>query len=1195
VQTTLLGLGIAIILALVTALVGPLFVDWGQYRSVIEAEASRVVGVDVRVAGPIDVRLLPTPSLNLQGVEIRPGGALRPLTARKLAVEMGLGNLLRGQFRASELTIDSPDVTIGLDRRGNIMLPEAGLGFDPDRLAIDRLTIDNGRIALDDGESGTQLAIDNVKFSGDVRSLLGPFRGDGTFGTAGEQFGYRLSGSRRADDGSMKLRLAVDSAARALSFESDGALWVEAGAPRYEGVMTLSRVVGTASPGGQVAMNDPWKVTGKVKAGVASAAIEQLDMQYGPEVRSVRFTGTANLQLGRFPRAAAALNARQVDLDRMVGDQDRKQPPFEMIKSMVDRLAAASALPMPIRLSLGVDSLTVGGGILQGFHGDAESNDDGWTIDGLELRAPGATATRISGKLARVDGGFDFKGPVKVDSGDPTALFAWIEGRSVAGRPVIAPMRGSGELTLGRERIGVEKLSAEIDRKSLDGRLVYWFATAGIPARLDAALSAAELDIDRGIAVGNALFASTSLERPGEVALAIDIGRATYAGVEASQAHAMLTYDHSGLKIERLSIADVGGASIDASGRIDNAATAARGALTLSLAAPRLDGITAITARFMPQVADTMRKYAGRAVPLKITAKLDVEPQAGNAATARTAAKLKLDGKVAGIDVNLEASGAGDIADPAAATLRLDGRLDAQDARALATLIGLDQLVNVDRRPARLTVVAAGVADGTYQVDGKFVGVDTYASAFGTLKLSGDGALDVSLHAADTRLPHRAPPVVPVDLRGHVTIDGDQVNLTGLTGKVAGASVTSRLALVTGQPLRVNGRVDTDEVDAGEVIALLTGAPVARAGASGEWPTDPFGPAALPAMAGRVEFHAAIARWAGGPMVRDLAGAARFEPSGFSVSDVTGMIAEGRLTGDAQIRREAAGLTLQSHVRVSNADLPALLNFTPRLPVAGRVSLDVEAQGQGLSPASLVGNTKGSGTMTVERVEIAGLDPTAIDTAISTVDRGAPINAGRIADIVNSGLDAGKLRLPFAAAPLLIQDGRLQVVNLAAPAQNADVAASLSLGLNDGQVDARMVLTGAPRKSAPSSGDRPAMAVVMKGPIATVRRVADVTPLVNWLTMRSVDQEAKRLDDAEKEHMRLEAAAEALRRQQDTTASAPPADIGSTPPQTSALGHAPSGPASVEAKPLPPPPRRATPPPPPKPPSLMESFPFGGR
>ena len=50
-QTTLLGLAIAIILALVTALVGPLFIDWNKYRGEFKARASQMTGLQLRVAG----------------------------------------------------------------------------------------------------------------------------------------------------------------------------------------------------------------------------------------------------------------------------------------------------------------------------------------------------------------------------------------------------------------------------------------------------------------------------------------------------------------------------------------------------------------------------------------------------------------------------------------------------------------------------------------------------------------------------------------------------------------------------------------------------------------------------------------------------------------------------------------------------------------------------------------------------------------------------------------------------------------------------------------------------------------------------------------------------------------------------------------------------------------------------------------
>src|SRR5260370_16895348 len=155
--------------------------------------------------------------------------------------------------------------------------------------------------------------------------------------------------------------------------------------------------------------------------------------------------------------------------------------------------------------------------------------------------------------------------------------------------------------------------------------------------------------------------------------------------------------------------------------------------------------------------------------PLKSNAKLDVEPRPGNAAGGRTAAKLKLDGTIAGIDVNLDGSGAGDISDAAAGLMHIGGRLDAPDGRALASLIGLDTFANADSHPARITFVADGTPKRAFRVDGKFAGTDLNGSAAGTVTLFGDGALDVALRAANTKLPRRAgsvaaPPPLPPHL-----------------------------------------------------------------------------------------------------------------------------------------------------------------------------------------------------------------------------------------------------------------------------------------------------------------------------------------------------------------------------------------------------------------------------------------------
>ena len=123
-QTTLLGLSVAIILALVAALVGPHFVDWTNYRATFEGEATRLAGVPVRINGAIDVRLLPTPTLTLANIEA--GDMAAPLlSARELHAELSLGSLVRGEFRASDMRVVAPDIKLALGADGRLTWPSA--------------------------------------------------------------------------------------------------------------------------------------------------------------------------------------------------------------------------------------------------------------------------------------------------------------------------------------------------------------------------------------------------------------------------------------------------------------------------------------------------------------------------------------------------------------------------------------------------------------------------------------------------------------------------------------------------------------------------------------------------------------------------------------------------------------------------------------------------------------------------------------------------------------------------------------------------------------------------------------------------------------------------------------------------------------------------------------------------------------
>jgi large subunit ribosomal protein L24 len=369
VQTTLLGFAIVIILALVAALVGPFFIDWSSYRGEFEARAGRLTGLEFRVTGAIDARLLPTPTLMLQGIEFGRLGDTSKVRARALYIEFALGSLVRGEWRIEDARLEGPEFEIGLDGAGRVAWPVPSIGFAPEAVSIQRLNIKDGRATLADDASGTRLVLDKIVFAGALGSLAGPVKGEGAFVAAGQHYPYRIGMSRVADDGSVKVRLNVDRIDLPLTAEANISLWVERGTPRFEGSLAFARPVGRAPEGGHV--NEPWRVTSRVKGDSSAAVLEQIEFQYGPDDRAIKLRGDAKLVFGSQPQLDAVLSSPQLDLDRMLSlPEETRRRPFVAIKTLADYGSGSQRLPFPVKLRFSVDALTLAGGTLQRVSGD---------------------------------------------------------------------------------------------------------------------------------------------------------------------------------------------------------------------------------------------------------------------------------------------------------------------------------------------------------------------------------------------------------------------------------------------------------------------------------------------------------------------------------------------------------------------------------------------------------------------------------------------------------------------------------------------------------------------------------------------------------------------------------------------------------------------------------------------------------
>jgi uncharacterized protein involved in outer membrane biogenesis len=1123
-QTTLLSIAIALILALLTALVGPIFVPWGNFRTQFEAAANRLTGFEGRIGGAIDVRILPTPLLVLQQIEFGPPGDVHTVRARTMRVEFALAAFMRGELRAADVRFQGAELTIGLDSSGRLVWREPAATLDADAGSIQSFTIEDSRVVFTDAASDSRLELDKFEFSGEVRSLAGPVSGTGAFVMSGQRYPYRVVAGRAAEDGTVHIRLNVDPLDRPMAAEADASLWIEQGRPHFNGTLQFAHAVGRASRDPQGNLIEPTRITGRLKGDSAAAALEQIEFQYGLDDRAIKLRGDARLTFGQRPQLEATMSSPQIDLDRVLAlPEATRRRPLSAIKSAIDYFADNRRLSIPVRVRISADSVTLGGAPLQRLSGDLASEAEALDIRSLDFRAPGLTQMHLSGRLTSSSTGVAFAGPVKLEAGDPQKLVAWLTDRADAPIVTAGPLRAGGEVKLGSGSVAVERFIADVDRLRLEGRLSYSLANVDRPSRLDAVLSAPDIDLDRTVALARSLAGDAALEWPREGSLALKIGRAVVAGVEAKNTDINMRLNADRLEIERFALADFGGAALVVTGRIDVRTPSARGAVTLDLDARTLDGVAALMEKFSSQAAERLRRVAERLVPAKLHGSLVVEP---DAALAPTSAKLKIDGTAGGLrtDVLAEA-GLGsvgltpaDLAQLSVGQISVTSRVDAGDGGVLVELLGLDRLVVVDQQPGRFYVAADGPLDGDLLIDSRLSagGLDLFAK--GTLRLPGQqgpsAGLAIKLADAKVRVPHAnaARPTgdaLPTTLTARLTLADNTLGLSDLSGKVADSPFGGQLRIRLAEPMGIDGQIELDALDLPAAIATALGVAPRAAGAVG-WSPEPFESPILGGADGKISVKAARVSLARGLVAKEMGGILKFGPSQLAVDDINGVLAGGRLAGAMTLARRTDGIAVRGQFRLTEADPAELLPGDGRPPLSGWLTLALDLDGTGRSPVALIGALRGSGTYKLQDGGIARLDPAAFEVVTRAVDQGLPIEAGGIKDRIEPALADRGLAVPLAEGAIVIAEGQLRVPNTVVHARGADLAVSGSVDLNASTMDARLQLLG-PATATAASG-RPELVIGLNGPIGAPKRALDVNALASWLALRAVEQQAKRLN-----------------------------------------------------------------------------------
>jgi uncharacterized protein involved in outer membrane biogenesis len=1140
VQTTLLGLAIALILALVAALIGPYFIDWNQFRPQFEAEATRVIGAPVRVGGKLDARLLPAPSLQLHSVVVGGANDLGKVRADKLDVEFSLGSLMRGEWRATELTINGMALDLGLDRQGRIDWPGSTGSFNLGSLAIDRLNL-TGRIALHDASSRGTLELNDIAFSGDVRSLPGAVRGDGNVTVSGVRYPFRVSSGDSPDGAGTRVHLNIDPGTRALAADLEGVLSFRGRAPRFEGAASLATPANPKPGAGQD--QTPWKISGKVKADPAGAEFEQVETSYGAEERALKLAGLADIKFGAAPLLHAVLSARQLDADRFVAkdadskesdkkdagkkaggkkDGDKVAEPIRLLPGLRALIAALPQLPIPATIELSTEQIMLGGRPLQNLSAELRTDANAWTIGRLDFRAPGSTQVSLNGTpngtYVQAATAGTVRGAVEVDSSDPDTLMAWLQGRSEINFRSQKPLRLHGDLSVAADRVAIDAMKAEIDGGAVSGRVAFAAPSASGGSRFDADLNADRLDLDAATAFVRSM-AGPQAEWPEKAQLSFDIGRAIWAGQELGPLLARIGYDPKTIVLEQLKVGRPDNVSFEGGGNFDR--TGAKGKLTLDSTAASLGKITGLIAPFAPSFAARVNALGPDSGPahLKLALNLgNTKAQSDVAAAVLDFDTPQLKGQVtATVTPPANAIRDLDLDKIRRSEFVLDSNLSSPRANALLALLGLDRAVTPGDGAAQFQGSATGKWDGPLRLKAKVSGTGLDAEADGSAE---PWAQEVK---ANVNLKVRSMNLAPlfdlkssdtlvknIGLSSRISLAGNKLTLGDIDGSLAGSRLRGRMSVnlgsdKAGDERSVEGEIGLDALDLAPAFALAIGG-------AGRDATEPLGSGLLKGWRGRIAFQALRGTLPGGGELRPVSGTVKSDGQSLTFDALKGAIGGGEANASIDVKPGANGIALNANVQFKNVD-GAALHYRGLAMPSGRASLQMTLAAQGRSTSALSGALSGNGTVTLESAVISGLDPRAFEIAIHASDAGQATDDARLRQLVDPVLAAGALLVASAQIPFTIRDGRLRVAATTLDGGSAHAIVSGGYDIPADQADIRATVALAADSFATG---RPEIQLFAVGTPDRLDRTVDVSALSSWLAVRTIDRETKRLDSIER-------------------------------------------------------------------------------
>jgi hypothetical protein len=345
-----------------------------------------------------------------------------------------------------------------------------------------------------------------------------------------------------------------------------------------------------------------------------------------------------------------------------------------------------------------------------------------------------------------------------------------------------------------------------------------------------------------------------------------------------------------------------------------------------------------------------------------------------------------------------------------------------------------------------------------------------------------------------------------------------------LTGTVLGMPVSGALTISAGKPTRLDGRLNFLKADGQLLGSLFSGADLSAGNANGNaFSDETFGPGAFDALAGRLAISAKTLRLSRRlPELDDARAVVNFGNGKVAVDDFAAKLAAGDVTGALQLSHAALDTAASGRFSLHKVTLQGR-------QLSGELAMGLEFQGNGRSPDAIMSSLTGGGTAELVQASLAGLSENAFGHTVAAVDGGLSGDANHVRQAFERSLDEAPLKTGTISGNLSLAGGVLRLSSTRATSVQGSVALSGLLDLSDLTVKADIALSPA-NPADGFGGPAPTIPVQLRGAIDALQKQVDVSSLVAWLSIRGVEQQARKLEALEAQRRIEEKAQEDARR-----------------------------------------------------------------